>query len=79
MKNGAFRCFKKGTDLNILQTVVESKSVNKWIKYWIINVYIPKDRNLKKEFIARPLSLLSKEKLKNHYSYGRYEYAEFIF
>jgi len=50
-----------------LQTVVEFRSVGKWIKYLIINIYIPQDRDLKKESPARLLSFLSEEKLKNHY------------
>ena len=67
-KNGAIRYSKKGTNSNILQTVVVFRSVGKWIKYLIINVYIPQDRDLKREVLARLLSLLYDEKLKNHYS-----------
>ena len=37
-KIGAIRCSKKGTDSNILQTVVEFWPVGKWIKYLIINI-----------------------------------------
>ncbi|WUR03044.1 reverse transcriptase [Vairimorpha necatrix] len=65
---GAIRCSKKGTDSNILQTVVEFRSEGKWIKYLILNVYIPQDRDLKREVLARLLSLLEKEKFRNYYS-----------